>query len=259
MIKGLDKFQTHFTAYAKAYVIIGGVACHQWLAIQGLEFRATKDIDIVLIIEAVDQSFVDRLWEFIDAGDYETREKADGDRELYRFLKPKVDGYPVMIEIFSRNPGQVDVQAGQHVVPIKGDGFAASLSAILLNDDYYGLITSHRVEKDGVPFIDAAALIPLKARACIDLVNRSTTERVDEKEIMKHRNDVFRIAGTLPGEAGPELPSAVADDLRAFLSRFPSDNADWPNIVASLRTTFGRTTLKPQSLIDAIRTYFRLA
>jgi hypothetical protein len=44
------------------------VACHEWLASQSLEFRATKDMDIVLVVEALDETFVKRFWEFIEAG-----------------------------------------------------------------------------------------------------------------------------------------------------------------------------------------------
>jgi hypothetical protein len=29
MIKGLDKFQEHFTEYRDSFVVIGGVACHE--------------------------------------------------------------------------------------------------------------------------------------------------------------------------------------------------------------------------------------
>jgi hypothetical protein len=68
MIRGLDLFREHFADYRKAFVLIGGVACHEWLATQGLEFRATKDMDMVLIVEALDAAFVKRFWEFIEAG-----------------------------------------------------------------------------------------------------------------------------------------------------------------------------------------------
>ena len=54
MIKGLDKFQVYLAEHHKAFVLIGGVACHEWLSSQGLQFRATKDIDVVLVIEAFD-------------------------------------------------------------------------------------------------------------------------------------------------------------------------------------------------------------
>ena len=58
MIRGLDAFREHFADYRKAFVVIGGVACHEWLSMQGLEFRATKDMDMVLIVEVLDAAFV---------------------------------------------------------------------------------------------------------------------------------------------------------------------------------------------------------
>jgi hypothetical protein len=51
-------FREHFADYRKSFVLIGGVACHEWLATQGLEFRVTKDMDMVLIVEALEAAFV---------------------------------------------------------------------------------------------------------------------------------------------------------------------------------------------------------
>jgi hypothetical protein len=31
MIRGLDLFREHFADYRNAFVLIGGVACHEWL------------------------------------------------------------------------------------------------------------------------------------------------------------------------------------------------------------------------------------
>lgn len=256
MIKGLDKFRAHFEQNRDAFVLIGGVACHEWLASQGLPFRVTKDIDLVLIIEAVDQSFTNRLWAFIEAGGYEIREKA-GNRELYRFSKPKDDSYPAMIEIFSRKPAALEVAEGQRVVPVTLDEGTASLSAILLDDDYYSLIMSQRTQDNDLPRVNPAALIPLKARAWLDLTKREKEgQKVDTKDIAKHRADVFRIAATLQGEPGPRIPDSIRVDLEAFLEAFPPENADWPAILDSLKTTFGGTKLNPADLIAAIRTHF---
>jgi hypothetical protein len=113
---------------------------HEWLASQGLEFRVTNDIDVVLVIEALDQAFVARFWEFVEAAKYAIREKAAGGRDLHRFSKPEDDTYPAMLEIFSRKPERIDLGAGQHVVPVKIDENSTSLSAILLDDAYYNLI-----------------------------------------------------------------------------------------------------------------------
>ena len=258
MIKGLDKFQAHFKESRDCFVLIGGVACHEWLASQSLSFRATKDIDLVLVAEALDRSFVQRLWAFIDAAGYETREKG-GDRELYRFSKPKDETYPTMIEIFSRKPGAIELSEGQQLVPIIVDEGSASLSAILLDDGYYSLIMNQRTQDTDLPRVTPAALILLKARAWIDLNKREKEgQQVDAKDIAKHRADVFRMAATLPGEVGPKIPEAILADLRVFIEAFPVESAEWPAILASLKTTFGGTRLKPEDLISTIRTYFQI-
>lgn len=165
MIQGLDRFRKHFADYRNAFVLIGGVACHEWLATLDLEFRATKDMDVVLVIEALDQAFVKRFWEFVEEGKYQLREKATGGRELYRFSKPQDHSYPVMMEIFSRKPERIELSAGQRVVPMQVDEGSASLSAILLDSAYYDdLIREQRTEEQNLPFVKPAALIPLKAR-----------------------------------------------------------------------------------------------
>lgn len=260
MILGLDLFREHFADYRKAFVLIGGVACHEWLATQRLEFRVTKDMDMVLIVEAVDAAFAKRFWEFIEAGKYEGRSKADDERQLYRFDKPAVKEYPVMIEIFSRKPLNIDLAEGQQIVPVKLDADSASLSAILLNDDYYELVKQQHNEEKNLPFANPAALIPLKARAYLDLADRAAKgEEGKSKDIAKHRTDVFRIAATLPNEEGPVIPAAVQEDLRKFLAIFPPDNKkEWEAIHAGLKTTFGGRAIKPESLIDAVRAYFKL-
>lgn len=259
MIRGLDRFREHFAEHRKAFVLIGGVACHEWLSTLGLEFRATKDMDIVLVVEALDQEFVKRFWEFVEAGKYQVREKASGARELFRFSKPQDETYPVMLEIFSRKPEGIDLGEGQHVIPVKVDESLASLSAILLDDGYYHLILEQHDEEKNLPFANPAALIPLKAKAWLDLSARAKNgEKVDDKDIAKHRGDVFRIANTLPGEAGPTIPASIQEDLKSFLAAFPVESEEWTGVLDSLKTTFSGAKIKPEDLIAAIRTYFRL-
>jgi hypothetical protein len=258
MIQGLDRFREHFAEYRKAFVLIGGVACHEWLSTQSLEFRATKDMDIVLVVEALDKAFVARFWEFIETGKYQVREKATGERELYRFQKPKDEAYPVMLEIFSRKPLGIELGAGQHVVPVKFDEGAASLSAILLNDAYYKLIVEQHNEEKNLPFANPVALIPLKARAWLDLSARAQRgEKVDGKDIAKHRTDVFRIAATLPGGTGPNVAESIKADLNSFVAAFPVDHKEWPAVLAGLKTTIPGE-IKPDVLIEAVREYFAL-
>ena len=57
MVRGLDYFRRHFASYSDRYVLIGGTACTLLMEDVGLNFRATKDLDIVLHVEALDAKF----------------------------------------------------------------------------------------------------------------------------------------------------------------------------------------------------------
>ena len=57
MVRGIESFRKWFQGYEEQYTIIGGTACDLLMTDEGLDFRATKDIDLVLIIEAVDADF----------------------------------------------------------------------------------------------------------------------------------------------------------------------------------------------------------
>jgi predicted nucleotidyltransferase len=57
MVHGLEKFKTYFKDYTTQYVFIGGTAYDILMEELGAPFRATKDLDVVLIIEALDASF----------------------------------------------------------------------------------------------------------------------------------------------------------------------------------------------------------
>jgi len=94
MIRGIDSFREWFRDYEDQYAIIGGTACDLLMTDGGLDFRATKDIDLVLIVEAVDSGFANRFWEYVVAGGYEHRNKSTGEAQFYRFTNPQSREYP---------------------------------------------------------------------------------------------------------------------------------------------------------------------
>ena len=65
MVIGFDSFREWFYGYEDQHVIIGGTACDLLMSDEGLDFRATKDVDVVLIVEAITPSFGKRFWEYI--------------------------------------------------------------------------------------------------------------------------------------------------------------------------------------------------
>ncbi|MDR1881203.1 MAG: hypothetical protein LBR26_00270 [Prevotella sp.] len=78
MVRGLDTFREYFRGYADNYIITGGTACNELIEDAGLKPRTTKDIDAILIVEALTDGFVTRFWEFIGEGKYELRETMSG-------------------------------------------------------------------------------------------------------------------------------------------------------------------------------------
>jgi hypothetical protein len=227
MVKGLEIFREHFRNYADRYVLIGGAACDIAMTGAGLEFRATKDLDIVLYVEALDAAFVLAFWEFVRAGGYEVQEKSTGEKQFYRFQKPTNADYPFMLELFSRQPDVLQVAEGSHLTPLPLEEDISSLSAILLDNEYYAFIREGSIEADGVPTVGAARLIALKARAWLDLTERQKRgEKIDSKTIKKHKNDVFRLFQILDPANDPAAPETVKRDIREFITRMRDEDVD---------------------------------
>ena len=250
MVTGIDKFREHFAGHEGQYAIIGGTACDLLFGAAGLEFRATRDIDMVLCVEAVDAEFGTAFQTFLDEGGYQARERSDGRKEFYRFHRPTDPRFPFMIELFSRRPGNLDLPEDAVYTRVPVDQDIVSLSAILLEDVYFEAIQVARRQVDGVTILDETLLIPFKARAVLDLTARSEEGvNVDRKDIKKHRNDVFRLAQLLPEDARVALPEPVRRDLRAFVDQAHDDETLDPRAfdvpftrgeaVDHLRTVYG--------------------
>ena len=121
MVHGLEKFKEYFKDHTNQYVFIGGTACDIIMDELGAPFRATKDLDMVVIIEALDKSFGETFWKFIYDGGYENRQKSNGNNQFYRFTKPSDPSFPKMIELFSRSPIDFELKFETGLTPIHVD------------------------------------------------------------------------------------------------------------------------------------------
>jgi len=217
MVRGINKFKDFFAGYEDNYIIIGGTACNILDEMQNRPPRATRDIDIVLIVEALTVDFGKRFWEFVRTGDYETRQRGDGKHEYFRFMRPKEEDFPFQIEIFSRKPDVLEMAEDARLTPIPLDEDLSSLSAILMNDDYYHFTLDRSIVEDGVRLANTESLIVLKAKAFIDLSERkSDGQAIDRKDINKHKNDVFRLTTILPPMEQFTLPATLQNDMNVF-------------------------------------------
>lgn len=223
-MKGLDLFKEHFSNYRDSYVLIGGVATYLVLNDVNLEARATRDFDIVLRIEGLDKDFVKDFWAFIEKGKYQIRGKLTGEHQYYRFKNPETEGYPDILELFSRIPDILSLSEGAHLTPIPTDEGLSSLSAIILDRDYYEFLHSGVMDFEGLSIVGAEYLIPLKAKAWLNNTDRfEKGEDVKSKDIRKHKNDVFRLHQILDPEFDVEVPESIKDDLGEFCSRMEKE------------------------------------
>lgn len=227
MVKGLDVFQGWFAEYANQYVLIGGTAATLTMEEVGLAFRATKDLDIVLHVEALTPAFGAAFWKFVEAGGYEIRQASETGKPIfYRFQKPTDDRYPVMVELFARAPDGLKPAEGSQLTPIPLDEAVSSLSAILLDEAYYAFIMAGRREVDGLPWVGEDRLIPLKAIAWLDLnARKEEGAKVDAKDVRKHLNDVLRLSQLLAPATRIPLDKKISDDMTRFLAAMAADNS----------------------------------
>lgn len=250
MVKGFDRFRDHFAGADAQYVLIGGAACEVLLEEAGLEARLTKDLDIALVVEALDEAFIQRIASFVEAGGYEARERASGRREFYRYHRPKDEAYPKMLELFSRKPDGVELTLDAAYTPIPEATEIMSLSAILLDDDYYNLLLAHRRAIAGVSVLGEVGLIAFKARAYLDLCERrDRKEKVNPFDIRKHGADVLRLVQLFGERSTVTLPVSIASDMTRFAAALEQDKTFVapPGLATAqslnrLRTTFGLVT-----------------
>ncbi len=219
MVRGLATFKNHFTEFTDQYVLIGGAASAELMEQSGLPFRGTRDLDVVLIVEALTTEFVQAFWDFIENGRYDVRSHSQSERKYYRFENPEDEIYPECLELFSRIPDNIRFEGHGRFTPIPLDDDLSSLSAILLDDNYYPLILNGRDDLDGLSCLKVEYIIILKAKAWLDLHQR----KADSRKVNRQKNDVIRLFPLLNPSMRIDIPEAIQDDLKEYLKAIAED------------------------------------
>lgn len=218
MVEGLEKFRESFKDFTDCFTVIGGTACEILMNEQEIDFRATHDIDMILILEDKKEEFGTIFWKFIKEGGYKCGWKNNDNLHFYRFTEPQKN-YPCQIELFSRKQNyHLDIEQG--IIPIYIDDDTSSLSAILLNDDFYNFMMEGRRVVSDIPVLSAEHLIPFKMYAWLDLKQRKLNgEFVKDKDYKKHKYDVFRLMNIINESAKIKTQGLVKDKVREFLEK----------------------------------------
>ena len=188
--------------------------------------RATKDIDLILVVEALTSDFV----------------------------KPEQEEFPFQIELFSRNPDLIHIDEGIHLSPIPTPDDLSSLSAILLDEEYYGFILEHSSEVNALHRANIESLICLKAKAYLEISERIREgSKEDSKLLRKHKGDIFRMGAMLPEGDQFELPGSVKNDMTNFIKDITQELPG-----KELFRNMGIGRVSPESVLDQLVKAFSL-
>lgn len=216
-VYGLARFREYMAGLEDCYAVIGGTACDILLREADMRFRATKDIDVILVVEGRLPEVGRAVWRMVTDGGYTCGWKSSDRARFYRFTEPGEPGFPSMIELFNTSPDFIPESSGLTIVPLPIDDEVSSLSAILLDPDYYAFMKAGRKTVDGVTVLDEVHLVPFKAKAYVDLSARKAAgEHVNAKDLKKHKKDVFRLLQLFGPDAAAELPASIRADVEEF-------------------------------------------
>ena len=226
-VNGIEAFRKAMAGHEGEYVLIGGGACSILFDQEAVSFRATKDLDIVVLVDKGASGFARALWSFVANNGYNCWKHAEEACSYYRFVLPKsspgITSLPEQIELFARHPDFSLEDETSEIAPLPFDEDVSSLTAIILDDGYYEFIRNHVSMVDGVPLLKAVHIIPLKMRAHIDLNRKHKAGRyINDKNLVKHRSDVAKLSLLLFPTDKLLLEGTMRDDAKAFITDFDS-------------------------------------
>ena len=129
-----------------------------------------------------------------------------------------------MIELFSKAENTLRSEDAGPCIPLPLGDDISSLSAILLNEEYYSMLLNGKIVLSDISILSHTYLIPFKAKAWLDYRDRRADgQHVDEKDIRKHKNDIIRLATLLTGTEQCELPKPVQHDIALFIDSLRSE------------------------------------
>lgn len=258
-MEGLEKFREAFAEFSDNYVIIGGTACDIAMTETVVRPRATHDIDMIVIVENMTAAFGGRFWEFVREAGYrpERRRHGEGESpkyELYRFLDGK-DGYPEMIELLSRHPDVLGEPKGLVIEPLPVGEDVSSLSAIIMDDDFYHFTIAHSRLTEGIRHATPAALVALKTKAYLNLIaDKQAGKHVNSKDIRKHRSDVLKNIVIMEDDM-IEAPASIVTCVHDFVT---SIRDNWEELSDSLAASLGQDKDFVAELLNQLDALFTL-
>lgn len=241
-----NTLQTFLKNHKENYFIIGGHAAAYNLQLQGIEFRVTRDYDIVMVSEVDDDSFAKDLSNLLKSGEYQYGYRSSDNKQVaYRFECPKDDSYPEVIEFFVKEGAYVQ-SLDNRFAKLNVAYDDSKISAMILTKDVYSFAKNHVIEIHELMFEDLYGLIALKAYAYFENLELHKKKQVTSDSYKKHLRDIVKIIGALPEEDIHEivdLPVVLKDSIKNII-----------NVVAKSKSLLKDYSLNEQIVVGVLKT-----
>lgn len=216
--RGLSHFQQYCKSLQEMYVVVGGFATVMLLD-EGLgdgHGKATHDIDLVLLTtSSIEMS--QRIKQYVQEGKYEIQKGNKDQYHYYRFVKPEIEGFAKEIELFASNENDLKLDDSQRIIPIDPEEGLYSLSAIMLDPEYFEMIKNNVTMSVVAPCTNTQATIMLKMSAFFDLKARN------DNKWKKHRQDILKLSLLLTGEERLQMTGRMVEDFESFMTHLEKD------------------------------------
>ncbi|MFA6145028.1 MAG: hypothetical protein WCW84_11955 [Sulfurimonas sp.] len=216
--RGLSHFQQYCKDLEEMYVVVGGFATVMLLD-EGLgdgHGKATHDIDLVLLTtSSIEMS--QRIKQYVQEGKYEIQKGNKDQYHYYRFVKPEIEGFAKEIELFASNENDLKLDDSQRIIPIDPEEGLYSLSAIMLDPEYFEMIKNNVTMSVVAPCTNTQATIMLKMSAFFDLNARN------DNKWKKHRQDILKLSLLLTGEERLQMTGRMVEDFESFMTHLEKD------------------------------------
>jgi len=213
-VRGMETFGRYFSSFDECYCLIGGAALSLINEKRGGWSRASKDLDVVVLLKGETPDFIRRLISFVKEAAYQQLSVSPNGCS-YRFSDTGKKEFPEEIELFTKEQGIGRSLRGnlQHL----SLNAEVSFSSIVLDSVYYDYIAENR-EKDVVTYIRDYAIVPLKAKAYLEnkALFDQKTPNIHEETYKKHARDVIRFVEDFPVKK-ILLPDPIKVDCHRFL------------------------------------------
>ena len=217
---GLDVVRAWSPHYPNQCALIGGAAGRLMMNHAGVATEKAGDVPVALSLRVVSEDFAIRVEDLVRAGRYRNGRASVPASGLVQFIEPEAPHFPPLLEVLDRS-ATVSLEADRTPSEHPNDMSTGAVPAgPLMDEPTFAVLGTRLAAEDSPPILDERDLIPVKARAWMDLADRRLAgHAMDRDAVRKPLREVFQLLALVPRSEPIHVPVTAQDDLVDFIVR----------------------------------------